>query len=491
MYRVGVDIGGTFTDFALFDARAAKMSVHKRLTTPHDPSEAVTEGIDALLKRDGVAIAEVSDVVHGTTLVTNAVIERKGAVTGMLATAGFSDILDMGFERRYDLFDLRVKYPPPLVPRRLRLEVAERVRFDGSVETPLDEAAVKAAARRFQELGVAAVAVCFLHAYANPAHEARAAQILRAAAPDLFVSASADVFPNMREFERWTTTTVNAFTQPMFDRYLERLEKGLASRGFRGRLYIMASSGGTLTADTARRFPVRALESGPGGRRADERLPWPQPRSDQPALLRHGRHHRQGRAGARRHAHQALQHGGGAGARVSPGQRALHPHPGHRHDRDRRRRRQHRRDRRPRPAARRPAQRRRRSGSRLLRPRRHQADADGRQPGARLSRCRLLPRRRHGARPGGSGGRHPRRRGQAPRARDAARGLGHPRHRQRGRGARLPHPRQRARLRLPLGQHGGVRRRRVRCTRSASPGSSRSRAWSSPWGPASCRRSAC
>src|SRR5438105_9053905 len=265
VYRIGVDIGGTFTDFALFDARGAKMSVHKRLTTPHDPSEAVTEGIDALLKREGVAIADISDVVHGTTLVTNAVIERTGAVTGMLATAGFSDILDMGFERRYDLFDLRVKYPPPLVPRRLRLEVAERVRFDGSVETPLDEAAVQSAAKRFKELGVAAVAVCFLHAYANPAHEARATQILRDAAPDLFVSASADVFPNMREFERWTTTTVNAFTQPMFDRYLERLEKGLASRGFRGRLYIMASSGGTLTADTARRFPVRALESGPAG----------------------------------------------------------------------------------------------------------------------------------------------------------------------------------------------------------------------------------
>lgn len=263
MYRVGVDIGGTFTDFALFDARGAKMSVHKRLTTPHDPSVAVTEGIDVMLERDGVAIADLTDVVHGTTLVTNAVIERRGAVTGMLATAGFSDILDMGFERRYDLFDLRVKYPPPLVPRRLRLEVAERVRFDGSVETPLDEAAVKAAAVRFKELGVTAVAVCFLHAYANPAHEARAARILREAAPEFFVSASADVFPNMREFERWTTTTVNAFTQPMFDRYLERLETGLASRGFRGRLYIMASSGGTLTADTARQFPVRALESGP------------------------------------------------------------------------------------------------------------------------------------------------------------------------------------------------------------------------------------
>jgi N-methylhydantoinase A len=263
VYRVGIDIGGTFTDFGLFDPRGCKMSVHKRLTTPHDPSEAVTEGVKALLSREDVAITDVSDIVHGTTLVTNAVIERRGAATGMLATAGFSDILDMGFERRYDLFDLRVKYPPPLVPRRLRLEVTERMRFDGSVELPLDEAAVRTAARQFRDLDVAAVAVCFLHSYANPAHETRAAEILREAAPDLFVSASADVFPNMREFERWTTTTVNAFTQPMFDRYLERLEKGLASQGFRGRLYIMSSSGGTLSADTARRFPVRALESGP------------------------------------------------------------------------------------------------------------------------------------------------------------------------------------------------------------------------------------
>jgi N-methylhydantoinase A len=263
MYRIGVDIGGTFTDFALFDASGGKMSAHKRLTTPHDPSEAVIAGIDALLKDAAVAIADVGDVVHGTTLVTNAVIERRGAVAGMLATAGFSDILDMGFERRYDLFDLRVKYASALVPRRLRLEVSERIRFDGSVEIPLDQAAVKAAAAHFRELGVEAVAVCFLHAYANPAHEVRAAQILCEAAPTLFVSTSADVFPHMREFERWTTTTVNAYTQPMFDSYLEHLERGLATRGFRGKLYIMASSGGTLTVDTARRFPVRAMESGP------------------------------------------------------------------------------------------------------------------------------------------------------------------------------------------------------------------------------------
>ena len=263
MYRIGVDIGGTFTDFALSNATGGRMAIHKRLTTPHDPSEAVLAGVATLVAENGIDIGAIADIVHGTTLVTNAVIERRGAVTGMLVTAGFGDIMDMGPERRYDLFDLRIKYPPPLVPRRLRIEVAERVRYDGSVEQPLDETGVRAAAQQFRDMGVEAIAVCFLHAYANPAHEERAAAILREAAPDLTVSASADVFPNMREFERWTTTTVNAFTQPMFDRYVKRLEDGLANSGFGGRLYIMGSSGGTLTTDAARRYPVRALESGP------------------------------------------------------------------------------------------------------------------------------------------------------------------------------------------------------------------------------------
>ena len=263
MFRIGVDIGGTFTDFALHDGRGDRIAIHKRLTTPSDPSVAVLEGVKVLAAQNNVAIKDVVEIVHGTTLVTNAVIERKGAKTGMLVTSGFGDIMDMGFERRYDLFDLRIKYPPPLVRRALRIEVAERVRHDGSVETKLDEAGVRAAAKKFQSLGVEAVAVCFLHAYANPAHEVRAAEILAKAAPGLFVSGSADVFPNMREFERWTTTTVNAFTGPMFDRYLKRLEDNLRAAGFGGRLYIMGSSGGTLTTATARRFPVRALESGP------------------------------------------------------------------------------------------------------------------------------------------------------------------------------------------------------------------------------------
>ncbi|HUS97019.1 MAG TPA: hydantoinase/oxoprolinase family protein [Hyphomicrobiaceae bacterium] len=263
MFRIGVDIGGTFTDFALHDGAGARIAIHKQLTTPADPSRAVIEGVATLAGRNNIEVSAISEIVHGTTLVTNSVIERHGARTGMLGTAGFTDIMDMGFERRYDLFDLRITYPPPLVPRSRRLEVAERVRFDGSVETPLAEAGVRAAAKRFAEQNVEAVAVCFLHSYANAAHEQRAAEILRAEAPGLFVSASSDVFPNMREFERWTTTCVNAFTGPMFDTYLNLLESGLAGQGFRGKLYIMSSSGGMLTTSTARKFPVRALESGP------------------------------------------------------------------------------------------------------------------------------------------------------------------------------------------------------------------------------------
>jgi N-methylhydantoinase A len=182
----------------------------------------------------------------------------------MLATAGFSDVPDMGLEQRYDLFDLRLKFPAPLVPRRLRREVRERVMFDGAVEQPLDEAGARAAIEDLvRKHDVKALAVCLLHSYANPAHESRIAELAAEAYPGLYVSTSADVFPNMREYERWTTTMVNAYTQPMFDRYLGRLEQGLADRGFRGRIAIMTSSGGVVTTETARRFPVRMLESGP------------------------------------------------------------------------------------------------------------------------------------------------------------------------------------------------------------------------------------
>ncbi|MGE0715264.1 MAG: hydantoinase/oxoprolinase family protein [Alphaproteobacteria bacterium] len=263
MIRIGVDIGGTFTDFALVGAEGG-MRFHKQLTTPDDPSRAVLEGLETLVAASGIAVVDVAEIVHGTTLVTNAVIERRGAITGMVVTEGFRDQLDIALETRYDLFDLRIRFAPPVVPRPLRREVRERLRWDGTVEAPLDEAGLLAAVGELVEAhGIRSLAICFLHAYVDDRHERRARAVVEAAFPDLHISTSAEVLPAMREFERWTTTTVNAYAMPGFDRYLRRLEDGLASGGFAGRLFLMSSSGGTVTPETARRFPVRMLESGP------------------------------------------------------------------------------------------------------------------------------------------------------------------------------------------------------------------------------------
>ncbi len=263
-HRIGVDIGGTFTDFALIDDRTGTIATHKQLTTPDDPSVAVIDGLQTMLRENGVAMTAVTRIIHGTTLVTNAVIERKGARIGMLVTGGFGDVLDIGKERRYDLFDLRLEFPPPLVPRDMRVEVSERLRFDGEVLVPIDDAQVEAALDTLiGERGAEAIAVCLMHSYVNPAHEERVRRILARRHPKTYASISSEGFPVIREFERWTTTTMNAYVQPMVDRYLARIEEGLRSIGYLGTLLIMSSSGGTLTPDTARRFPVRLLESGP------------------------------------------------------------------------------------------------------------------------------------------------------------------------------------------------------------------------------------
>jgi len=263
-YRIGVDIGGTFTDFALFDEAAAEIAIHKQLTTPDDPSRAVLEGVSAMLRDNGVAIGDVASLAHGTTLVTNALIERKGAVTGMLVTRNFLDVPDMAREQRYDLFDLRLSFPEPLVPRDRRREITERVEFDGNVAEALDLQSAEAAVRDLVETsGIQALAICLLHAYANPAHEQAIEAMVREKFPDLHVSTSADVHAGLGEWERWTTASMNAYTQPLFDRYLSRIEEGLAELGFAGTLYIMTSSGGMLLPETARRYPVRMLESGP------------------------------------------------------------------------------------------------------------------------------------------------------------------------------------------------------------------------------------
>ena len=263
-FRIGVDIGGTFTDFALIDDRRGAVTVHKQLTTPRDPSLAVLDGVVRLVDKIGIAVADVAALIHGSTLVANAVIERKGAVTGMLVTRGFRDVLDIAMERRYDVYDLKIKFPAPIVPRRRRAEIGERVRFDGTIARALDLEELRVAVRSLiAGHGIDALAVCFLHSFTNRVHEDAACALIRSEFPDLYVSGSAELFPFMREYERWTTATVNAYTQPMVDTYLGNLESGLGGLGFAGQFLIMSSSGGTITPETARRFPVRMLESGP------------------------------------------------------------------------------------------------------------------------------------------------------------------------------------------------------------------------------------
>ena len=264
-YRCGIDIGGTFTDLVLLDDDTGDLRLHKVLTTPEDPAAGAMTGLEELVAAHGRRIAECTTLVHGTTLVTNAVIERRGAATGLITTRGFRDILEMGREQRYDIYDLFLRYPDPLVPRRRRLEVDERVDRAGHEVRPLDEDGVLRCATSLAGAGVEAVAISFLHAYRNPAHELRAADLVREAFPALDVTTSSEVVAEIREFERTSTTVCNAYVRPLVDRYLRRLEGELRERGFHGRFYLMQSCGGLAAPDTARALPVRLLESGPAG----------------------------------------------------------------------------------------------------------------------------------------------------------------------------------------------------------------------------------
>ncbi|MGE0718554.1 MAG: hydantoinase B/oxoprolinase family protein [Alphaproteobacteria bacterium] len=264
-YRLGFDIGGTFTDFVLLDAETRAVRLHKCLTTPQDPAEGALAGIRAITEAAGIAVAEIGELLHGTTLVTNAIIERRGAKLGLLTTRGFRDNLEFGIEQRYDIYDLFLKFPDPLVPRRRRLEVAERIAYDGRVVTALDEAAVRAEGARLVAEGCTAIAVCFLHSYANPVNEQAAGRILRAQFPQIAVSLSSEVAPEIREYDRCVTTCANAFVQPLMDRYIGRLTTELAALGFTGALRLMQSDGGLCAPEVARAFPIRLLESGPAG----------------------------------------------------------------------------------------------------------------------------------------------------------------------------------------------------------------------------------
>ena len=261
--RVGIDVGGTFTDFVLLDDATGRTHTYKCLTTPRDPSDAIEQGLQALARQVPDCIQRLEEVIHGTTLVINAIIERKGARTGLLTTRGFRDVLELGREIRYAAYDPFAQMPAPLVPRERRLEIDERLRADGSVLRPLDEAQARETVRDLAALGVESVAVCLLNSFENPAHELAVKRILAEEFPQASVSISYDVLPQIREYERSSTTVTNAYVKPLTESYLRRLRERLGTIGFRGRLFIMLSSGGVTSAETAAEFPVRIIESGP------------------------------------------------------------------------------------------------------------------------------------------------------------------------------------------------------------------------------------
>jgi N-methylhydantoinase A len=261
--RLAADIGGTFTDIVL--EAGGRLETLKVLTTPDAPERAVVEGAGQVLDAAGLGFSDIDVFLHGTTLATNAVIERKGAKTGLIATQGFRDVIAIADESRYDQYDVFIEKPEPLVPRHLRLTVPERLDVEGQVRLPLDEDAVRAAARRLADEGVTSIAVAFLHSYVDPVHERRAGEIIREAAPDMWVTLSSEVCPEAREYERTSTAVANAYVQPLIAGYLERLAEAFRAAGFANDIHLMTSGGSLASLETARRFPVRLVESGPAG----------------------------------------------------------------------------------------------------------------------------------------------------------------------------------------------------------------------------------
>jgi len=262
-YRLGCDIGGTFTDFVLLNDQTGELRINKCLTTPKDPSDAVEQGIRELEVKVPGFVQKTDEVIHGTTLVINSIIERKGATTGLITTKGFRDVLELGREIRYAPYDIFSEYPKPLVPRQYRLEVDERVRSDGTIFKPLDPEDARRVVRALVGMGVESIAVCLLNSFENPVHELMIKEIIAKEAPHISSSISYHVLPQIREYERTSTTVTNAYVKPLTGSYLARLSGRLESIGCKGKLFIMLSSGGITSVDTAAQFPVRIIESGP------------------------------------------------------------------------------------------------------------------------------------------------------------------------------------------------------------------------------------
>ncbi len=263
-YRIGADIGGTFTDLVLVADDGRTFELGKVLTTPSAPEKAILAGVRELLERENTPSCEIRHVVHGTTLFTNALIERRGSKTALITTKGFRDALEIAREHRYDMYDLRMEKAPPLAPRHLRFELDERVLADGTIRKPLDEKEVKQLAAQLKKEKVEAVAVCLIHSYLRPEHERSVAKILREILPEVSTTISSDLVPEIREYDRSSTTVANVYVKRISERYLTALRRGLEGAvGINGPLFVMQSNGGVCEVETAKESPIRLVESGP------------------------------------------------------------------------------------------------------------------------------------------------------------------------------------------------------------------------------------
>ena len=261
-FRIGVDIGGTFTDIVFLGDKGTVL-IKKVASTPQDYSNSVIQGISEGIKELNINSSDITEINHGFTVATNAILERKGAATGLITTQGFRDILIIGRQKRYETYDLHINKPEPLVQRRNITEVVERTDYDGSISTPLDITSLDKAVAKMLSSNLEAIAISLIHSYANPKHEKVIRDRILEKAPNLSVSISSEISPKFREYERTNTTVANAYVRPIVDRYITALETRLAERNFKNDLFVMQSSGGLVSAKIARDYPIRIIESGP------------------------------------------------------------------------------------------------------------------------------------------------------------------------------------------------------------------------------------
>ena len=388
-FAVAVDIGGTFTDLVAYDHENHRVAYAKSPTTYGN----FVEGILDCFNKVKLAPEAASFVNHGTTLVINSLIQRKGAKAALVTTTGFRDVLEIARGNRPDPFDLHYRRDDPLIPRPLRFEVPERIGSQGEIVTPLDTAALTALAEKIKSLGIEAVAIFFMNSYANPVHEEQAAAALRALLPGVYITCSTELTREWYEYERTSTVAANAYVGPQVTTYIRRLEGDLAGKGFSGTLYMMGSNGGLLSVERTCRQPVGLVESGPIGGCIGAGAYAEALGLEERHRLRHGRHHRQMRAGRGRPLLGRLDL---LRRRLREG--ISDQVVGDQHRRGRLRRRLDRLARSAEPPVGRPAKRGLDARPRLLRQRRHRADGDRRQSRAGAAQSRPLPRRRAEAR---------------------------------------------------------------------------------------------